>query len=149
MDMSHIPKVFWYSVSFTIFAIPFAVGVLLYIACQSNTVKIEVASTRMELCQDVVTAKSMVKDIQDYARALDVEKKKLDGLIEELSGLLVEVKDKEVEAQFQKILRDFDPNKVTHLLPAKNLGELDKEADEVLRRLEKRWHYKSPRKSKS
>jgi hypothetical protein len=146
MDLSPIPKVFWYSIAFSI---PFAIGGFLYIACQSSKVTIEVANAKMELCQDLVTTKSMVKDIQNYARALEVEKNKVDGLVEGISGLLVEVKDKEVEAQFQKILRDFDPNRVVHLLPAKNLGELDKEADEVLRRLEKRWHYKSRKESES
>jgi hypothetical protein len=74
MEISNIPKVFWYSLSISILALTFG---LLFIDYRSTSISIEVANTKIALSQALSDTEKVASTLKQEAQSLEVAQKEL------------------------------------------------------------------------
>ncbi len=84
MDISNIPKTFWYSVSFCIIFLTISFVV---IAWKSTSLTIEIANTKIGLSQATTRTEEVVNKQLRVAEELDEERNQLESLREEILQL--------------------------------------------------------------
>jgi hypothetical protein len=85
MDISNIPKTFWYSVSFCIIFLTISFVV---IAWKSTSLTIEIANTKIGLSQAATRTEVVNEQLRGIAEELDDERKELQSLREEVIQLV-------------------------------------------------------------
>ena len=127
MDLTHIPKIFWYSVSIAILVIT---GTFSWAALQSKGMTIEIANAKIAITGQLTELEKVNENLKRQLAALNNTKKELEEKIKKLEvGSSSKNKNSDYRSllnEFNKTLEEEPINEKTFITNSKEITDLRK-----------------------